>query len=58
MFALLGTTNGGGRVNCAAAAADAYLDDTALSGSDGEGVATVPTVRGGGRRGMNFMPHE
>ena len=56
MFALLGTTNGGGRVNCAAAA-DAYLDDTALSGSD-DGDATVPTVRGGGRRGMNFMPHE
>ena len=43
MFAissLLSTANGGGRVN-------AYLDDTALSGSDGEGDATVPTVRGG-----------
>ena len=43
MFALLSTTNGKGRVNCA----DAYLDDTALSGSDGEGDATVPTLRGG-----------
>ena len=46
LSSLLSTANGEGRVN----AVDAYLDDTALSGSDGEGDATVPTVRGGGRR--------